>query len=124
MELSDKMAIAEVKFIVSEKKLFAALRALENVALQPPVVHIPNGIDMPVTAKKNGHAGPTAVTVLLDFIAKKSLGDKVASSEMRKYMEDNGIHATGVYYGIKRCAELGKISRIGDSFDYRVTKGK
>ena len=101
------MAIAEVKFIVSDKKLFAALKALEGIALQPPVVHVPEGVVNGGAAPKPVERVPGGVTTLVrNYIKGKK---SVVANDLRKETEAHGYRKGSYSYALKIMTKAGEL---------------
>jgi hypothetical protein len=119
------MAIAEVKFIVSDKKLFAALKALEGLALQPPVVHVPEGI----TTKPNGlgpKKTPDGITGIIRKYVKyqKSKGHKtVTTGELKKEAVAHGYDNSSYSYALTKMVAAKEIKKGKNPGTYEVLNG-
>lgn len=111
------MAIAEIRIIVRENKLFKTLAVLDGLTLQPPVVVIANGV-AGEPKKKSGLTAPEAVFNLID---SKKNGDVLGSMEIGQYVLSQGLNKSATFYGISKALKSGKLKKAG-SMKYRVVK--
>lgn len=110
------MAIAEIRIIVRENKLFKTLAALDGLTLQPPVVVIANGV-----AGEKRKSGLTAPQAILNLIDSKKNGDILTSVEIGQYILSQGLNKSATFYGISKALKGGKLKKAG-SMKYRVVK--
>jgi len=109
------MGIAEVKFIVSDKKLFSALKALEGIALQPPVVHVPEAMlngGAPVKKSPRGITG-----IIRQFVKGKKI---VTAAEMRQEAEAHGFGKGSYSYALKQLRLTKEIKLNNKTGEYEV----
>lgn len=108
-----------IKCIVSDKKVVDVLRLLKDFCLDPPVVEPMDDAGAPSKG-----SGAPCKKLIFDFVGEEAKrGTKiVTSAQLSKVCTENGGHANGYSYALKRLLETKKLKRGKQPHTYEVLK--
>lgn len=98
----------EVKFVVRDKGLPAALRAVESYALEPPAV-TPLGATTEEEPARRDNTKPST-ELLLDFIKQNNLKN-VTARQMKEHLISCGLTGSAYSFALTKLLQLGALKK-------------